>query len=185
VLDLGCGIGNFVQILPGKYFGIDFSLEALKEHKEKHKRSVILGDISEIPFKSETFSLCIAVESSQYVADHRKFIIEISRVMKKDGICIIISPNPDSLFWKARQKLKGKSPLNFISIDELISLGKTFGLEIIEIKGIFPVPPSNCKFMLYMTHFNGILNSIFSPFFLRKFIVKKIAKSFILVFKKL
>ena len=186
VLDIGCGIGNFVALLPGNYFGIDFSREALVEHKEKHKKNVVLGDILHLPFRSGSFSLCIAVEVSQYVRNHEKLISEISRVMRDGAACIIISPNPDSLFWNIRQKIKGRSPLSFISSDELTEIAEKFGLEKVEIRGIFPFPvlPLFFSLKIYLAFavvLNSALNSIFP---LRNFIVRNAAKSFVLIFQK-
>ena len=187
VLDIGCGIGNFVDILPGNYFGIDFSREALAEHREKYKKSVVLGDILNLPFRSGSFSLCIAIEVSQYVRDHEKLMKEISRVMKDGATCIIISPNPDSLFWNIRQKIKGRSPLSFISSDKLTEIAKKFGLEKVEIRGILPfpvLPPLFFPLKIYLVFavaLNSALNSIFP---LRNFIVRNAAKSFVIIFQK-
>ncbi len=173
VLDIGCGIGNFVSLFEENYFGLDFSFAALKELKEKYKKPVAVADSQSIPFKSGVFSFVLAVEVSQYMYDHKAFISEISRILKKNGIAVIISPNPDSIFWIIRQKIKGKSPLHFISLDHLLSLGENFLLE--EIQGVFPIP--------FLWDFvDKILN--FFPRTLRKAFIMLFSKSFVLVLKR-
>lgn len=172
VLDIGCGIGNFVDLYDEKYIGVDFVYEPLREHRYKYGKTVVVGDAQSLPFKSELFSFASAVEVAQYMEDHKAFICEISRILKKDGIAVIISPNPSSLFWLIRQKIKGISPLNFVSLSDLLTYGKD--LKIQEINGIFPIPLWNSLDRLLR----------FIPLLLRVILVVIFSKSFVLVLRK-
>lgn len=175
ILDIGCGIGNFVEPLDGTYFGVDFSYDSVREHRGKHRKPVAVGDAQNLPFKENVFTFVNAVEVAQYMENHRIFVKEISRVMKNDGIAVVISPNPDSIFWIVRQKIRGKSPLNFVKLTEIIKYAKNSLLEVVYIDGIFPVP--------FWKTFDKFFQ-VFVPKFLKIYFVLFFSKSFVIVFRK-
>ncbi len=177
VLDAGCGIGNFVHLFGiYSYVGVDFSLEAVKELKKKYASSnVVVADVQKLPFR-RVFSFVNAVEVLQYMDDHSQFLGEISRVSLPGALIVIVAPNPSSLFWILRQRIKGKSPLKFLSIKELFSIARDLSLEPLDLFGIFTLP----------SHINLFVN-IFLTLIktLRFHIVMWFSKSYVIVLRKL
>lgn len=93
ILDLGCGIGYFLQISNNNTFGIDRNIRNLKEAK-KYSNKVIQGDILELPFSDAAFD---GINCS-HVIEHfdpynaYKLLSEMNRVLKTRGFLIISTP---------------------------------------------------------------------------------------------
>jgi 2-polyprenyl-3-methyl-5-hydroxy-6-metoxy-1,4-benzoquinol methylase len=99
VLDAGCGegIGSYIFSEKAKFvFGFDIDEECIRLAKEKYKRDnlcFLTGSIHEIPFKEGTFDLVVCLEVIEHVEEQEKAIHEMKRVLKKDGMLIISTPN--------------------------------------------------------------------------------------------
>lgn len=95
VLDVGCGNGAFLNALPNKYqaVGLDFSKEALKYVKTK----AVHGDITALPFASESFDLVTCLEVLEHLPYKLfdKALFELERVSRK--YIIISVPNGEDL----------------------------------------------------------------------------------------
>lgn len=107
VLDIGCGSGYLGSILGKKaksYTGMDF-IDERKVRDFCFLISTALG----LPFKSGSFDIVICNHVIEHVPDQDKVLDEISRVLKKDGICYITSPNK---LWPIEPHLK----LPFLSL---------------------------------------------------------------------
>src|SRR3989338_7704692 len=150
-VDIGCGLGAYCDVLPANYVGVDSVFEALCLLRRSCNKYVCVGDAQNLPVRDETSDLSISIETAQYIRSFDLFFYEISRITKHGGIFIIIAPNPDSIQWILWQKMKGKSPFNFISLSSVIDLLKKFGFSVLKIDGIFtPLIP--------LDYLNGILN---------------------------
>ncbi|MFN3467777.1 MAG: class I SAM-dependent methyltransferase [Candidatus Brocadiales bacterium] len=104
VLDAGCGKGLGLNIgveqpldlkkLLGnisKSVGVDRVFEDISSNPYVHYRSV--GDINELPFKSDYFDLVISLHVVEHLPQPEKFFEEVSRVLKKRGTFILMTPN--------------------------------------------------------------------------------------------
>lgn len=101
ILDAACGEGYGSNILVGeaqKVYGIDISKEAIQHAKNKYnsnKIEFINSSIENLPFDDDTFDVVVSFETIEHV-NHDiqvKFLKEVSRVLKKDGIFLISTPN--------------------------------------------------------------------------------------------
>jgi ubiquinone/menaquinone biosynthesis C-methylase UbiE len=86
ILDLGCGTGFITKGL-GNAVGIDSSIEMLKLAPKKIR--VICADISDLPFKDESFDCVFSLTVLQDVDNLESAINEIKRVLKQDGQFIL------------------------------------------------------------------------------------------------
>jgi ubiquinone/menaquinone biosynthesis C-methylase UbiE len=97
VLDMGCGEGRFSRYFIEKgtrIYSIDFSEEYIKICKNTLKNGRFkVGSITNIPFKNDNFDYIFCVDVLQHVPKLEKAIHELKRVLKKDGIIIIIDKN--------------------------------------------------------------------------------------------
>jgi len=107
VLDIGCGSGYLGSILGKKaksYTGIDF----IDERKVRNF-CFLISTALRLPFKSGSFDIVICNHVIEHVPEQDKVLDEINRVLKKDGICYITSPNK---LWPIEPHLK----LPFLSL---------------------------------------------------------------------
>jgi len=97
ILDAGCGEGRFSKYFIENGYNItsmDFSEEYLKVAKKNiGKGKFILGSVTNLPFKDNSFNYIFSVDVFQHVPDLEKAIKECHRVLKKDGVLIIIDKN--------------------------------------------------------------------------------------------
>lgn len=100
VLDIATGTGDLAlkikQNFPkSKVFGLDFShkmLDVAKEraNNERYDIEFIEGDVLNLPFKDESINKCFISYGIRNVDSTEKCLQEIFRVLKKNGILIIL-----------------------------------------------------------------------------------------------
>ena len=72
-----------------EYYPVDLSPERYGHIENIYPESVNMEDI---PFKDDTFDLVYNSHVLEHVADDNKAMRELYRVVKKDGVCIVIVP---------------------------------------------------------------------------------------------
>lgn len=101
VLDAACGEGYGSDILArdaAKVYGIDISEESILHAKNKYDNKRIsyqVASVCDIPFDANTFDVIVSFETLEHIdkASQMQFLQEIRRVLKKDGILVISTPN--------------------------------------------------------------------------------------------
>ncbi len=139
ILDLGCGFGSSTKIVKKfneNTIGIDIAYKWLSyAKKENPQLEFIFADCENIPLKEDSVDAVVSWGLFEFV-DRDATIKEISRVLKYNGICIILVPNKYSAFrlpQKVYSKIVGKNyEKSEPSKSEIISLVKMSGLETIE-----------------------------------------------------
>lgn len=92
ILDLGCGRGLYVRKIEkytDKVIGVDINKETVKEAVTK---KVIYGDATDLNFKPNSFDKIYSLHTIEHVYDLRKFLKEAARVLKPDGIFVLVYP---------------------------------------------------------------------------------------------
>jgi len=95
VLDLCTGTGDLPKIISEKFNGeieitaLDFSVKMLEIAKERNKKfpniNFIEGDVLNLPFENESFDAVFISFGLRNLADLRKGVSEIYRVLQKGG----------------------------------------------------------------------------------------------------
>jgi len=101
-LDIGCGSGNVVKYLISKKYdavGCDVSDLFIDSNKELPDNFFVYDGMI-LPFESDYFDVCGSFNVLEHVEHPCLFISEMNRVLKKDGIGIIVCPNFLSVFFK-------------------------------------------------------------------------------------
>ena len=100
VLDAGCGTGYGPDLLAQngakKVVAIDNSNEAIDFCTKNYSNPKIqfnLGNCEEISFEPKTFDLITSFEVIEHLKSPEKFLAEIKRVLKTDGMFILSTPN--------------------------------------------------------------------------------------------
>lgn len=171
VLDCGCGDGFIAEkiknLSPSKIevFGIDISQTAGDKVRIKNiffKKADVSKKIS---FPDRFFDLVFAGEIIEHLEDPDKFLLEVNRVLKKNGFLVISTPNlaawynrillflgiqpvfteTSSRFNPGKPKILGKESdpvghLRLYTIGALKELLKFYGFKSLTIKGIGFLP---------------------------------------------
>ena len=110
-LDAGCGNGrdfNLILNRAEKVIGLDFSTGMVKEAKAKadnmpdKRAGVLVGDVTRLPFKDNTFDLIVCSEVLEHIPNWKKVVSEFYYLLKPNGVLIISTPNKLSMFGMTR-----------------------------------------------------------------------------------
>jgi len=83
ILDVGCGEGVYVRLLPSSC-GVDINLNRLKRAK-KHGATVAQGNLLKLPFTDKTFEASYTMQVLMHIPDHliMQALKELLRVTQK------------------------------------------------------------------------------------------------------
>lgn len=127
ILDIGCGTGSFVFPIQDKKkcVGIDLEENALRIAKKYCPTSKFLrGSVLKLPFKSDEFDVVTLWEVIEHIPKYteKKAFSEIFRVLKKNGLLILSTPNKNLLsnILDPGYFLRGHRHYNATNLMELI-----------------------------------------------------------------
>jgi len=105
ILDMGCGTGNYTAALQRaakSVVGIDISIGMIKQAQVKFSGlRFICGDVTGLPFDSETFDGAFAIQVLHHVKKKEIFLNEAHRVLRKKAYIAIHSCSHRQMraFW--------------------------------------------------------------------------------------
>lgn len=93
VLDVGCGVGNNLNILQryGTVIGIDNSSIPLEFCIKTGFNKCVQASAADLPFEDEVFSIVAALNILEHVENDEKIIQELKRVCRRGGTVLIIT----------------------------------------------------------------------------------------------
>jgi ubiquinone/menaquinone biosynthesis C-methylase UbiE len=104
ILDAGCGEGRFSRYFienKANITSMDFSEEYIRLAKKNLKKGrFVIGSVTNLPFKDNSFDFIFSVDVLQHVPDLEKAIKEFFRVLRKGGALIIVDKNKFGLHKK-------------------------------------------------------------------------------------
>lgn len=102
ILDIGCGIGCFEEILSElNIIGLDSSKEALEEARKKSDKKFMLGDAQHLDFPNGSFDGAFTVTTLEFLDDYKKAVDEVARVLRPGGKFVAMILNPKSKYFKS------------------------------------------------------------------------------------
>ncbi|HSW66038.1 MAG TPA: class I SAM-dependent methyltransferase [Bacillota bacterium] len=99
VLDIASGSGYGTQLLAKKakkVYGVDVdktSVQYAAEHYGAPNIEYKVGDGEAIPLEDNSVDVVVTFETIEHIKDYRKFLSEVKRVLKPDGLAIVSTPN--------------------------------------------------------------------------------------------
>ncbi len=98
VLDIGSG-GGYIALEIKKHNNgvtcLDLQPQAIADAKKKGLKGVV-GKAQSLPFKDNTFDVVFMAEVIEHFLDTQKALMEVRRVLKRNGTIIITTPNFNS-----------------------------------------------------------------------------------------
>jgi len=109
ILDVGCGTGSEIEFFSnfGQVIGIDSSKEAIDLclHRGLEDK-VVEANAKKLPFIDESFNLVLILDILEHIQCPNSAILEICRVLKKEGFAIFTVPAYNFL-WSEHDKISG------------------------------------------------------------------------------
>lgn len=99
VLDIACGSGYGTAVLSEnatKVYGVDIDEETISYARENYGRKnieYIVGSATKIPLPDDCVDVVVTYETIEHIKDYKKFLVETKRVLKKDGLILVSTPN--------------------------------------------------------------------------------------------
>ena len=112
VLDIACGEGYGTNLLSENasfVYGVDIDRETVEKAKIKYTKENIQfleGNTSAIPLNDNSVDVVISFETLEHHDKHDEMMLEITRVLKPNGVLIISTP--DKLFYSDERNYKNE-----------------------------------------------------------------------------
>lgn len=108
VLDVGCGLGYFTDMIAGyapESMGIDIDFKCIAWCRENMKGNYRLVDLTDYPypFKDNTFDKILCTEVLEHIQDNGAVLDELYRIIKPGGMLVVSVPCKEGMFksyWK-------------------------------------------------------------------------------------
>jgi len=114
LLDVGCGPGAYLALLPDGVRGVGADLSfgmASEAHAHAHAPTVN-ADVAQLPFPPATFDHVIAPHMLYHCPDLTAALVELRRVMTPPGTFLAVTNGPDHLqeLWDLHEDVTGTRP---------------------------------------------------------------------------
>jgi ubiquinone/menaquinone biosynthesis C-methylase UbiE len=99
ILDIASGSGYGTALLgeaASKAYGVDVDKDAIRYAKKNYsskKVEFLEGDGQAIPLEDSSVDVVVTFETIEHIEDYESFMDEVARVLKKDGLLILSTPN--------------------------------------------------------------------------------------------
>jgi SAM-dependent methyltransferase len=118
ILDVGCGIGTYVdklRLFSDRVYGIDVEMERVMEGGQRLPNLLIAAAESP-PFSTASFDVILLHEVLEHVQDDRQVVREAHRLLTPGGRMVIFAPNrlypfeTHGIYWRGEYRF-GNFPL--------------------------------------------------------------------------
>jgi ubiquinone/menaquinone biosynthesis C-methylase UbiE len=176
VLDIASGEGYGSYILSNnalEVIGVDIDIDSIKNAKEKYSKNnlkFIVGSADSIPVESNSIDVVVSFETIEHHDKHEEMFLEIKRVLKKEGVLIISSP--DKKYYSDIPNFKNKFHVKELYFEEFKGLVEK---KFKNTKFLFQkaynfnsfIAPSNnyLKTIVYTGDYNALAKEISIPLY--------------------
>lgn len=104
IADFGCGHGylsnKLKETISGRYIGFDFSLQSVLGAAKYNRKTdtSFVADVEASPIASGIIDIAFCINVLPYLSSVDYTIDEIYRVLKKDGMCVLVYP-VENHYW--------------------------------------------------------------------------------------
>lgn len=100
LLDVGCGVGSFLRLARDEGYetsGVELSRYAAEHAWNNFGLRVFNSELNDAGFAPKTFDIITLWHVLEHVTDPKKFLIEVNRLLKKNGLLVVEVPNIGSI----------------------------------------------------------------------------------------
>ncbi|MDI6752203.1 MAG: class I SAM-dependent methyltransferase [bacterium] len=155
LLDIGTGKGYFLEIaqrLGFEIYGVEPSGYCSKTAQKKFGENILCGKIEDAKYGDERFDVITMTDLIEHISSPRSFLKEVNRVLKKDGVLLLTTPNFDSF----TRKLLGKDWFQY-KYEHIVYYNKKSIFYLLEKEGFKVLTIRNnvkrCKIEYYYYYF--------------------------------
>lgn len=134
ILDVGCGPGNLMKkispLTNGRLVGLDLAPKGLKYAQVFDFDNLVLGDMTQGPFKDASIDFVLAIDICEHVSDDLGLLREIYRVLKPAGRALLAVP-AHPILWGEHDERFGHFRRYYLN--DFRGLITKAGFEIIKI----------------------------------------------------
>lgn len=101
LLDVGCGVGFFLEVAARhgfKAFGIEISEIAVKEARQKNIGEIQLGPFEDARYEEDFFDTVTLFDVIEHCFDPLTVIVKVGKITKPHGRLVITYPDVESIF---------------------------------------------------------------------------------------
>ena len=145
VLDFGCGTGILISEFAKdghNAIGVELSRWASEFGRKRYHVNIMEGDVCEVDLPENSFDVITMMNSIEHLLDPLMFLERLYRLLKKEGIIVIATPNGDCI----AARLFGKSWRYYLPNEHLYIFSPRSLRLSIERAGFTPV---DCLHLLY------------------------------------
>jgi 2-polyprenyl-3-methyl-5-hydroxy-6-metoxy-1,4-benzoquinol methylase len=123
VLDTGCGAGYgsaFLADSAKEVVGIDISAKSIKYAKTHYRKENLkfkIMDVTNMDLFDRTFDIVCSFELIEHIENYERYLLEIRRVLKSNGIFIASTPNK-KIYSSGMTKPKNPFHVKEFTLDE-------------------------------------------------------------------
>jgi len=135
ILDVGCGVGNFIIINPERIEGVDIDEKAIQKCKERGLKAR-KGSGYGLPYASNTFDNINCSAVLEHVGSPHQLMKELRRVLKPNGKLVLLTPDITKWgfdFWSVAYHWEGHP----FSKKSLLALAHDHGFRDIKVENGF------------------------------------------------
>ena len=94
-LDIGAGRGELIQLFKDRFGTVSRACDYTEELMQLPGQTVDIVDLNcqPLPYPDASFDIVTATEVIEHLADFRRVVREIHRVLRPGGVCILSTPN--------------------------------------------------------------------------------------------
>lgn len=112
ILDIGCSTGLFLKMardVGWEVYGNDIDENKIRYARNRYGLNVRCGELIDLRFPGKCFDVVTLFDSIEHLTDPLSILKEISRLLKKNGILVITTPNSAGLLPKLTYFLFAKT----------------------------------------------------------------------------
>ena len=106
MLDIGCATSFFLdeaKKMGWEVSGVEPSRWARKYAQEKFGIKIIFPTLNEADFEPESFDVIVMLDVFEHLAKPREMLLAVRRILKKDGLLVVTTPDVNSLISRILQ----------------------------------------------------------------------------------
>ncbi|MBL79408.1 MAG: hypothetical protein CMH70_05195 [Nitrosomonadaceae bacterium] len=141
LLDVGCGLGALLASYKLKAINAELHGTELSSFAGKHASKygeIFIGNLEDARYEDESFDAVTCHHVIEHVVNPEVFLSEIKRVLKKNGVLVLATPDFDSgcarRYGKNYRMLHDKTHISLFSSDSMHRFLRDYGFIIKKVE---------------------------------------------------